>query len=165
MFACQVNFCGLMICCMHIHNLVTSCVGVTELEEDPASKTKLNVLLGFRNTVLRKKQERLTEPAHHHLGWCWDDLPPFVSLLVCPALDPARRHLGRSGGGALSSVLLFHFHSTVGCSSSGRIGSSSSSPPFILALAWSPRSSLTPMTCSCSRSPPFRTVRERSTVI
>ena len=92
MFACQVNFCGLMICCMHIHNLVTSCVGVTELEEDPASKTKLNVLLGFRNTVLRKKQERLTEPAHHHLGWCWDDLPPFVSLLVCPALDPARRH-------------------------------------------------------------------------
>ena len=26
MFACQVNFCGLMICCMHIHNLVTSCV-------------------------------------------------------------------------------------------------------------------------------------------
>ena len=31
-------------------------VGVTELEKGPASKTKLDVLPGFRNTVLRTKQ-------------------------------------------------------------------------------------------------------------
>ena len=31
-------------------------MGATELEKDPASKTKLDVLLGFRNTVLRTKQ-------------------------------------------------------------------------------------------------------------
>ena len=44
-------------------------------------------------------------------------------------------------------------------SPSGRIGPSSSSPPFRLALAWSP-SPDAPLTCSCSRSPPFRLVRE-----
>ena len=31
-------------------------VGVTELEKRPASRTKLDVLPGFRNTVLRTKQ-------------------------------------------------------------------------------------------------------------
>ena len=31
-------------------------MGVTELEKGPASKTKLDVLPGFRNTVLRTKQ-------------------------------------------------------------------------------------------------------------
>ena len=87
-----------------------------------------------------------------------------ASLLVWPALDPARRHLGRSGGWALFSAPLFHTHDTAGCFLSGRIGPSSSSPPFRLALAWSPPPLISlshywPSSRregSSSSSPPFR---------
>ena len=48
-------------------------VGVTELEKGPASKTKLDVLPGFRNTVLRTKQ------VNHWLRW-W--LPPGMYAAI-----------------------------------------------------------------------------------
>ena len=66
---------------------------------------------------------------------------------------------GHSASGVPQVQLLILITHLAPGSTSGRIGPSSSSPPFRLALAWSP-SSDSPMSCSCSRSPPFRSVRE-----
>ena len=84
---------------------------------------------------------------------------------------PFRLVLGRSSISSSASLLVFPplfpyiiliTHLAPG--SWRRIGPSSSSPPFRLALAWSP-SSDAPMRCSCSRSPRFRSVREHRILI
>ena len=55
-------------------------VGVTELEKGPASKTKLDVLPGFRNTVLRTKQ------CDHWLRW-WLSPGMHATIQSCRSVD------------------------------------------------------------------------------
>ena len=75
------------------------------------------------------------------LGWVFN-FSPYPAFLAC--LAPARRHLGRSGGWAFSFVFLLYIHVIVVWPLlSRRNGSLSSSPPFRLALAWSPPPSIT----------------------
>ena len=68
------------------------------------------------------------------LALAWSP-PPLMHR--CHALAPARRHLGRSGNRAPYLVFLLYIHVTL-LTPSRRDGSSSSSPPFRLALAESP---------------------------
>ena len=102
------------------------------------ARTKVDIKARAKAKVRTKKVDWISSPPFRLvLGWS-STSSFFASCLVWPALDPARRHLGRSGDGALSSAPLFHLHDTAGCSLSGRIGPSSSTPPSRLVLAWSP---------------------------
>ena len=103
-----------------------------------------------------KDQKRLTEPAPHHLGWSWHDLRPPSFLFAClscscPRSPPFSSVRGRS---TLIDILHYipitlhhHFREKV------------------LVVPGFESSSPAPLLCSCSRSPPFRTVPELSIFI
>ena len=108
--------------------------------------------------MTRKVDRTRSPPFRLVLGWVFNLL---LILHFWHALAPARRHLGRSGGWALSFVFLFCIQVIVVWPLlSRRNGSLSSSPPFRLALAWSPLLRWLPLwvpvAYSKSSSPPLR---------
>ena len=75
MFACQVNFCGLMICCMHIHNLVTSCVWLPFPEPFPEPLTD-----PFSEPCSEPFSEPFSEPIVNIDSWHSEDSGPLLNI-------------------------------------------------------------------------------------